>query len=193
MIIKSPNWLQSAPRTKRNVGRGCAVLDQLRLELQEPILISRKLAIKIWELLELRPSGVLSPSRTARPSSPPKLERRSVDRLPSRNGTSMPPETASQHREPILAGANFTLSPAWTKVECPGGTDVDPIRTSDSPPHQAMILWSANRKSKPPRVISSPARDESFPTSEFATRNANGSSAPPNETPSSRKPVRPKS
>jgi hypothetical protein len=48
-----------------------------------------------------RASGTMSLSRKARPSIPPKLARKSVERLPRTTGTSIPREIASQHRQPI--------------------------------------------------------------------------------------------
>src|SRR6266403_5300045 len=139
------------------------------------------------------PSSTTSPSRNVRPSNPPKLARKSVERLPRTTGTSIPPEIASQHRQPICARLNFNSSPAFKCATCPAGNVCDPICTSNSPPHQATLRSSSKRKCKPPNVISSPAAFSSFPTSRFATRNANGSSAPLVEIPNWRNPVRPRS
>src|SRR5205814_8052330 len=128
-------------------------------------------------------NGITSPLRKVRPSNPPKLARKSVERLPRTTGTSIPPEIASQHRQPICARLNFNSSPAFKCATCPAGNARDPICTSNSPPHQATLRSSSKRKCKPPNVISSPAASSSFPTSRFATRNANGSSAPLVEIP----------
>src|SRR5436190_3460936 len=183
----SLNRFQSAPRVKRKFEWRLAGLVQSCGALQEEIPVAggddpgRELRAKT------------SPSRNARPSNPPKLARKSVERLPRTTGTSIPPEIATQHRQPICARPNFNSSPAFKCATCPAGNARDPICTSNSPPHQAIIRSSSKRKCKPPSVISSPAAPSSFPTSKFATRNANGSSAPLVEIPNWRNPVRPSS
>src|SRR6266550_1323289 len=126
-MVTSLNRFQSAPRVKRKFEWRLAGLVQSCGALQEEIPVAggddpgRELRAKT------------SPSRNARPSNPPKLARKSVERLPRPTGTSIPP------------------------------------------------------------VISSPAAPSSFPTSRFATRNANESSAPLVEIPNWRNPVRPRS
>src|SRR5206468_5085407 len=139
------------------------------------------------------PSSKTSPSRKARPKIPPKLARKSVERLSRTTGTSTPPEIATQHRQPISARPNFNSSPERKCATCPAGSDRDPICTSNWPPHQATVRSSLKRKRKPPSVTSSPVALSSLPTSRFATRNAKGSNAPLVETPNWRNPVRPKS
>src|SRR6476646_1081239 len=137
--------------------------------------------------------GRTSPSRKERPSNPPKLARKSVERLLRTGSTSIPPEIDSQDRQPVLGAPIFNFSPALTVPAWPAGSILDPMRTSKSPPHHATTRSFSKRNCKSPRVISSPAAPSSLPTIRFATRNPKGSSAPPDETPNSRKPVRPTS
>src|SRR5436190_10654830 len=183
----SLNRFQSAPRTKRKTGFRFAGLTQSCGAVQEEIPVAG------GDDPGRGPRSTTSPSRNARPSNPPKLARKSVERLPRPTGTSIPPEIASQHRQPICARPNFNSSQAFKYATCPAGNARDPICTSNSPPHQATLRSSSKRKCKPPSVISSPAAPSSFPTSRFATRNANESSAPLVEIPNWRNPVRPRS
>ena len=189
---------QSEPRTKRNTGSVFAVVVQSIGALHEEtfsvaaVCLPRRSVTKAGDR-RIFPSGIRSPSRSGRPSSPPKFPRKSVERLPRTIGTPMPPEIASQDRHPSFGGLTISSSPALINVAWPAGNDVDPTRTSNSPPHQATVRSSSKRSRKPPSVISRPASDSSLPTRRFATRNACESSAPPSETPNSRKPIRPTS
>src|SRR5438477_10474007 len=61
------------------------------------------------------PSGSRSPSRSARPSHPPKRARKSVARLPRISGTSIPPEIASQARPPRFG--EISMIARWDRSE----------------------------------------------------------------------------
>ena len=153
----------------------------------------RNLPVRNGRSSAVLPNGISSPSRSARPSIPPKFARKSVERLPRTTGTSTPPEIASQARHPIFGWLIDNSSPAPTRATCPDGNVVGPRRTSKSPPHQATTRSSSKRRRKPPSVISRPASFSALPTRRLATCKACRSSAPPTETPNSRNPVRPKS
>src|SRR6266496_3714573 len=109
------------------------------------------------------PSERTSPSRNDRPSNPPKLARKSVERLPRTGSTSIPPEIDSHARQPTLGAPIFNFSPTLTEPAWPAGNALDPMCTSNSPPHHATTRSFSKRNRKPPRVISSPAALSSLP------------------------------
>jgi len=187
------NRSRSVPLRKCNVGSRRAVLDQSCGGFQRAILSPCNFSINTFARCGFSPSGNSSPSRTGRPLTPPNPLRKSPERLPRTIGTSIPPEIASHARQPSVGDSIENSSPARTRTGCPASIVVELIRALNSPPHQTRIRSSENRIRRPPKVISRPATDSSFPASKFATRSACGSSAPPNEIPNSRKPVRPKS
>ena len=100
------------------------------------------------------PNESSSPSRRARPSRPPKPARRSVERLPRTVGSSIPPATASQARQPLFAPPILSSSPGLTIAGRPAGIRVSPMWTSKSPPHQATRRVSSKRSRTPPSAIS---------------------------------------
>src|SRR6202030_4054195 len=102
-IAKSSNRFQSAPRTKRRTGTATAGLDQSCAGFQSEILLLLSLSIKIPVSFEFSANEISSPSRNALPSRPPNLARKSVERLSRTIGTSTPPDSASQDRQPIVA------------------------------------------------------------------------------------------
>src|SRR5207249_6326263 len=119
------------PRTKRKIGLGFAGLTQSCGAVHDEITLAvvglSAVALAKADDPGHSPSEITSPSRKARPSNPPKFARKSVERLPRTIGTSTPPETASQARQPIRGGRNFSSSSACERATCPAGNDRDPI------------------------------------------------------------------
>ena len=133
---------QSAPRTTRRIGSRTSGLVHAVDAPQCARRSRRSVATSACALWDKGPSGKLSSSRRTRPSNPPKFARRSVERLFSRNGTSMPPAIASHARQPVPTRSKITSSFGLTRNACPAGSAVSPLRTVNNPPHQAIIRSS---------------------------------------------------
>ena len=132
-----------------------------------------------------------SPTRSARPSTPPKPPRRSVLALPSTSATRMPPATASQARAPSRQPPMRSTLPAGMSTRRQPGNASPSMPASNAAPHSAIRVGCAKRRVGPARAISSVAADAALPTSRLAMACVSGSSAPPRPTPRWRKPSRP--
>src|SRR4029077_8828196 len=97
-----------------------AVLDHPAGELHEETRRSFKRSISDLAKSDCSPSSSSSPSRNARPSSPPKFARKSVERLPRTGGTALPQEPASQPRQLCRGPETDNSSSPKTSAECPG-------------------------------------------------------------------------
>src|SRR5439155_20054042 len=141
-LVTSWKLGQSTPRITRRTVSVFAVLDHSTGERHEATRRSRKRSTSERENSDWFPSGASSPSRNARPISPPNFARKSVDRLPSTGGTSIPPEIVSHARQPIFGWSIANSSPASSTHAWPAGKGVDPERMSKSPPHHAITRLS---------------------------------------------------
>src|ERR1700724_1098719 len=115
-IAEALKRFESPPRTNRNIGSQRAVLDQSWGGFQDVILSPRNFSISVCDRSVFVPSGNCCPSRTGRPLAPPNPALKSADRLPRTTGTSIPPEIATQARQPRVGDSIKISSPPRTSA-----------------------------------------------------------------------------
>ncbi len=125
-----------------------------------------------------------SPRRNGRPSWPPNPPTRSVERLPSRSGTSIPPATQSQARAPWRGRPpNVSSSPGRTTRTASTASETPFNRAPRFAPETTMRPCRRNRMCGPLIVISRPVAPSGFPSSRLPRISAILSAAPPGATP----------